>query len=100
MFYTEEDVTPVVRTAERVFGKQNLYFPGSQYKYCTLITREFGKIWVGELNLSDRADTQQKLNLLSDTLDKRIFITNGDYSINQPIMKSNTKLRDGSEFMT
>ena len=50
MFYTEEDVEPVVQIAKEVFGPIGNLLEGKNVMKNILIgTNEFGKIWYGDI---------------------------------------------------
>ena len=69
MFYTEEDVTPVVQIATELFGPVgNMLQSGRFVTHNVLIgTKEFGKIWYGDVS-----GTVDYVNELCELLSKRI----------------------------
>lgn len=69
MFYTEEDVTPVVRTATELFGPVGNMLETGRFVTQNVIigTREFGKIWYGDVE-----GTIDYVNELCEILSKRI----------------------------
>lgn len=51
MFYTAEDVQPVVQVATELFGPAGTMMEGKNVTKNVLIgTREFGKIWYGDVD--------------------------------------------------
>ena len=76
MFYTEEDVLPYVVEVEKVFGKSGEMDVGKNVLYNVAIaTREFGKIWYGDLTTFDLAD---KLKSLETALNTKLFVISAD----------------------
>ena len=69
MFYTEEDVEPVVKVATELFGPVgNMLMTGKFVTQNVIVgTREFGKIWYGDV-----AGTPDYVNELCEILSKRI----------------------------
>lgn len=50
MFYTEEDVEPVVQVAKEMFGPVGNIIEGKSVMKNILIgTNEFGKVWYGDI---------------------------------------------------
>lgn len=50
MFYTEEDVAPAVQVATELFGPVgNMIYGKNVTKNVLIGTREFGKIWYGDV---------------------------------------------------
>jgi hypothetical protein len=51
MFWTEEDVQPIVQIAEEMFGPNGNMLEGKNITKNVLIgTKEFGKIWYGDVD--------------------------------------------------
>lgn len=51
MFYTEEDVQPVVQVAVEMFGPNGNMLDGKNVTKNVIIgTKEFGKIWYGDVD--------------------------------------------------
>lgn len=74
MFYTEEDVQPAVTAAEQIFGKPGSMDYGKNVLYNVhVFTREFGKLWYGDVSAFDVAD---KLKELHNLLNVQVFIIN------------------------
>ena len=85
MFYTEDDVQPIVDLAVKIFGRSNQYHTWSEGQIMmnvVLMTRKFGKIWSGDLLLGPGSgaseEVQKKLNLLSDSVGQKIFLIDDD----------------------
>lgn len=70
MFYTEEDILPVVTAAEEVFGTQAQYFP-DPYVYVSVETPKYGCIWYGEIN-GDYAKVRELLVTLSAKIGEKV----------------------------
>jgi len=68
MFFTEEDVEPVVQVAKEIFGPVGNLIEGKNVMKNILIgTNEFGKIWYGDVE-----GTVDYVNELCEILSKRI----------------------------
>ena len=51
MFYTAEDIQPAVQVATELFGSVGIMMEGKNVTKNVLIgTREFGKIWYGDVD--------------------------------------------------
>jgi len=96
MFYTQEDIQPAVDLAVKIFGPPEQYHTwrgGQVMMNVALMTRKYGKIWSGDLSLdkdTGKASTelQRKLDLLSDSINQTVFLTDGDFDFTQPIARS------------
>lgn len=76
MFYSEEDVTPYVNEVEKLFGKSGRMDIGKNVLYnVSIATKEFGKLWYGDLNTFDLVD---KLKVLETTLNTKMYIISAD----------------------
>lgn len=107
MFYCEDDIIPAINAAEKIFGKQSQYDLERYedmpvYYNALLVTREFGKLWSGDLKISWDG-LQESLNLLSTTINQRVFFIYGDtddermqagFNINGCTMYSTNDLRE------
>ena len=66
MFYTAEDVSPVVKIVADVFGKVGNMETGKNVLYnVSIFSREYGKLWYGDL-VND--EISEKLTALSAKL--------------------------------
>lgn len=64
MFYTDEDVTPSVKLAEEIFGKNGNMLTGRNViNNAAIATREFGKLWYGDIDLFSGNFEQNALEL-------------------------------------
>jgi len=96
MYYTEEDIQPAVDLAVKIFGPSGQYHTwgqGQPMRNVALMTRQFGKIWSGDLLLpksTSEASTelQEKLDLLSNSIGQTVFLTDDHFDFTQPIAKS------------
>ena len=62
MFYTEEDVQPIAQVAIEMFGPNGNMMEGKNITKNVIIgTKEFGKIWYGDVN----GDTQYVTDMCS-----------------------------------
>lgn len=76
MFYTEEDIQPHVNEVERVLGRVGTMDFGKNVLYNVAIaTKEFGKIWYGDLITFDLAD---KIKSLETSLNMKLFVISAD----------------------
>lgn len=69
MFYAEEDVAPAVQAAVELFGPVGNMLPKSRFvaRNVTIGTREFGKLWYGDID-----GTTEYMEELCAILSKRI----------------------------
>jgi len=64
MFYNEDDVQPVVTIANEMLGKAGRMLDGKNVmRNVTLATREFGKIWYGDIDMIAMNPSVQFKNL-------------------------------------
>lgn len=78
MFYTEEDVQPAVDAAVKIFGKQGSMDTGKNILYnISIFTREFGKIWYGDVSTFD---LKEKLKELSTIINTEIFVIDEQFN--------------------
>lgn len=73
MFYTEEDIQPVVDAAIKVFGSQGQYhyYPSQIVNMLTITSKKYGKIWYGEVEKS-YAQIIENLDYLKKTTDEEL----------------------------
>ena len=93
MFYESEDIIPAILLTQKIFGKNNNWIYDRNKKFLknvAIATREYGKLWYGDLELTE--DLQRNLNLLSDSLNQRVYIING-FNFYSYIKKSNNQLK-------
>lgn len=69
MFYTEEDIQPVVSAAIKVFGKQGQYhyFPSKVVNMLTISSNKYGKIWYGDVEKTSTEIFEGVKKLMKDT---------------------------------
>lgn len=48
MFWSEEDIQPVVTAAEQIFGKQGQYH-ANPFTYVSIEHPKFGTVWYGDI---------------------------------------------------
>ena len=80
MYWTSEDIQPSVDSAEKLFGKSGIYSSNEDTTHSNvfILTREFGKLWQGSVNFDQKC--RDSMEMLSDTINKRVYLTNGfDY---------------------
>jgi hypothetical protein len=75
MFYHEEDILPAVELAVKEFGPIGQIIPDTPYKNVSVATREFGKIWYGDMN---QAGVREKIQTLKNKLNQNIYIFSAD----------------------
>jgi len=77
MFYTVEDVQPAVNAAIKMFGPQGRMENGKNVLYnAHIFTREFGKLWYGDLITDGLAD---KLKMLSSTINMTVSVVDDNF---------------------
>lgn len=69
MFYTEEDIQPVVNSAIKTFGKQGQYhyYPSKVVNMLTISSNKYGKIWYGEVEQTSTEIFENLKKLMKDT---------------------------------
>ena len=80
MYWTSEDIQPSVDLAEKLFGKSGIVDSNSDTTHSNvfLLTREFGKLWQGSVKFDQKL--RDNMEMLSDTINKKVYLTNGfDY---------------------
>lgn len=93
MFWTYEDIQPAVESARKLFGPENQYVSDTPYKNVSIMTREYGKLWFGDLESTK--DIQERLEMLSVTINQKVYVTL-DYEHDISIFETKSKLRDNS----
>jgi hypothetical protein len=79
MFYTQEDVQPAVDAAVRIFGRNGSYVFNGNVKNVVIATREFGKIWNGDVDVSILED---KCSQLARQIGNTVYLFEGFYTDN------------------
>lgn len=100
MFWSEEDIQPVINLAEKLFGSGDTiqYYNRNAIPNISLMTREFGKLWVGDLEINET--TKENMEKLSATINQRIYFCR-DFNIEDAMYVTVSKLRDiGPEEMS
>jgi len=93
MFWTEEDVQPAVDLAVKLFGPNNQYhYDKNTHKNIHIMTREFGKIWFGDLKITD--EVRNNLENLSVTINQTIYLLTDHENLDQALYKTSSKLRE------
>jgi hypothetical protein len=82
MFYNEDDIHPVVAVANEMFGKSGRMLEGKNVlRNVTLATREFGKIWYGDIDmLAMNPDVQFKN--LSQRISQIVYVFDNSNTFN------------------
>jgi hypothetical protein len=83
MFYTEEDIQPVVDVAVRIFGRNGSYVFDRNAKSIIVATREYGKIWSGDVDAYSIEDNCRQLARQINTdvyLFEGFYVDNLDFS--------------------
>jgi|APSaa5957512535_1039671.scaffolds.fasta_scaffold30350_4 hypothetical protein len=94
MFWLQEDVQPAVDMTAKIFGQTNQYDINADMIGICIITKEFGILWSGDLSVNSPSALQEKVNILSDTLNKRVFITkNHSFDFDMALVTSTNKLK-------
>jgi len=66
MFWTEEDIQPVVSAAEEVFGKQGQY-SDDPFVFVGIEHAKFGTVWYGDVSGTYETIREFALNLTAKT---------------------------------
>ena len=92
MFYDNEDVSPAVNLAKKLFGSGNSFeFNRNAHKNMSIMTREFGKIWFGDIELTDQV--RDNLEKLSVTINQRVYFTR-EFDFENALYTTESKLRE------
>jgi hypothetical protein len=76
MFYDEVDVESVVTIANEMFGKSGVMLDGKNVmRNVTLATREFGKIWYGDMD-TIAMSPQAQCSVLSQRINQTVYMFN------------------------
>lgn len=78
MFWTEEDVKPVVNEVVKLFGPVG-YMTTEKPVLCnvSLATKEFGKLWYGDIT-DDTPTLTKKMGTLAQSIKQKIYILSDD----------------------
>lgn len=86
MFYTEEDVQPAVNEAVRLFGSVgNMSVEKNTMFNVSLATKEFGKLWYGDIT-SDTDTLINSLNTLSKFTQQNIYVLDDNFDFDNPLL--------------
>jgi hypothetical protein len=93
MFWQEEDVQPAVNAANSIFGEPNQYFYGDNvFKNVTIMTREYGKIWFGDVQLDETLEGgfRDSLRSLSKRINQRVCfsLASGTFEFSDSVCES------------
>ncbi len=94
MFWRGEDVQPAIESAEKLFGPSNQYLHNTPYKNVSIMSREFGKLWFGDVELTDKF--KEKMEMLSVTINQKLYLTL-DYEHKLNLYETTSKLRETQE---
>lgn len=76
MFYVEEDVLPAVKIATELFGQVGSLAEGkSVVRNVFLATRQFGKIWYGDVD-TNSTDITAKCKELAQRINQTVYMFN------------------------
>lgn len=74
MFYDKDDVQPVVNIATEMFGVSGRMLYGKNVLYnVTLATKEFGKIWYGDMD-TIAMSPQTQCGVLSQRINQTVYM--------------------------
>ena len=80
MFWQEEDVQPAVDIATQIFGPVGTMMVNENVAHnVSIATREFGKLWYGDVQLSELATKATELN---KKLGKAVYVFDVNNSFN------------------
>jgi len=87
MFWQAEDVQPAVDVASKLCGKVgNVSFSKHALHNVSIATREFGKLWYGDI---ESTDVVAILNNISGAINQKVFVLDESFDFNTPILTSN-----------
>lgn len=91
MFWTEEDVQPMVTDLVDAFGPQGLITnEGNTLKNVCIATREYGKLWYGDITDSNET-LVTKLSKIIGVYKQDIYLLAEDtFDFNTPLLKINS----------
>jgi len=95
MYWTREDIEPAVQLAEKLFGPNNRMEHDNRnaLKGISIMTREFGKIWFGDIELNEQ--TRENMEKLSVTINQRVYFTR-EFNVDTALYVTLSKLREFS----
>jgi hypothetical protein len=74
MFYENDDIQPAVNVATEMFGNVGKMLHGKNVLYnVTLATREFGKIWYGDMD-TIAMSPQSQCAVLSQRINQTVYM--------------------------
>jgi len=77
MFWQAEDVQPAVNVTVKMFGPQGTMEFGKNVIYnASIFTREFGKLWYGDLNTDGLSN---RLKSLSSVINMTVYIVDDNF---------------------
>ena len=89
MFYTEEDVTPSVLEATKLFGQVGNINTGKHViNNVSIATRKFGKLWYGDID-GTPGEIAQKLSQLNKFTQQTVYILDDRFDFNTPVLVIN-----------
>tara|TARA_S200002703_G_scaffold91915_1_gene79449 strand:- start:3254 stop:3559 length:306 start_codon:yes stop_codon:yes gene_type:complete len=93
MFWTDEDIQPAIDLAVKLFGSNNRYEHDNRnaHRNVSIMTKEYGKIWFGDLELNDEA--RENMEKLSVTINQRVYLTK-DFDTYNAMYITTSKLRE------
>lgn len=86
MFYTKEDVQPVVNAATELFGPPAQYQP-TPFMYLALTTPKYGRIWYGDTSM-DATSVRTACLELAKAIQEPIIVI--DLGTNHPVFTINS----------
>jgi hypothetical protein len=84
MFYSEDEVQPAVTHATMLFGRVGTIDPVAEHKNVCIATKQFGKLWYGDVTAQDLAIN---VPLLQASLGQEIFVLYNNNDFNFDIAK-------------
>lgn len=80
MFWNEEDVQPAVNKAVELFGPVGRMAYGKNVRHnMSVATKEFGKIWYGDIDMDDATFTE-RCKALSTEIKQTLYLFSLDNS--------------------
>jgi hypothetical protein len=86
MFYVAEDIQPAVDIAVKMCGTVgNMTLSKNALNNVSVATREFGKLWYGDL---EKVDVVTILNTISSAINQKVYVLDDQFDFNSPVLTS------------
>jgi hypothetical protein len=86
MFHSTEDIQPAVDLAVKVCGTMgNMTLSKHALYNVSVATREFGKLWYGDL---EKNDVVTIINTISAAINQKVYVLDEQFNFDSPILTS------------